>query len=123
MDRDLHKEANGLVMYICQQEDPFSELNKNMPEPPLRALCEEFSYLFKEVLGLPPKRTADHQIQLLPDSEPLNQRPYRHPWEQKNVIEQMIKDMLESELIRNSCSSYASPVILVKKADKTWRLC
>ena len=79
--------------------------------------------LFEEVLGLPPQRSYDHQITLIPGTEPVNLRPYRHPWEQKNIIEKMVEEMLDSGIIRNSRSPYASPVVLVKKADGTWRLC
>jgi len=41
----------------------------------------------------------------------------------KNIIEKMIDEILESEIIRNNKSPYASPVVLVKKANGIWRLC
>jgi len=45
-----------------------------------------------------------------------------HPWEKKNIIENMIAEMFEASLIRDSESPYASPIVLVK-ADGTWKLC
>ena len=35
----------------------------------------------------------------------------------------MIQQMLEVGIIRNSCSSFASPVVMVKKKNGSWRLC
>jgi hypothetical protein len=38
-------------------------------------------------------------------------------------MEQQIKQLLETSVIRQSTSPYASPTILVRKKDGTWRLC
>ena len=42
---------------------------------------------------------------------------------QKNSIELLIKQMLQNAEIRPSKSPFSSPAILVRKKDKSWRLC
>jgi hypothetical protein len=42
---------------------------------------------------------------------------------QKNSVELLIKSMLKNAEIRPSKSPYSSPAILVRKKDKSWRLC
>jgi hypothetical protein len=38
-------------------------------------------------------------------------------------MEELIKQLLDSHMIRPSISPYSSPVILVKKKDGSWRMC
>ena len=51
------------------------------------------------------------------------QRPYRYPFYQKNEIEKIVKELLSVGSIRNNTSPFASPVLLVRKADGSWRMC
>jgi hypothetical protein len=60
---------------------------------------------------------------LLPGAKPVNVKPYRYSPQQKTEIEKQVQEMLAVGLIQHSTSPFASPVILVKKKDGTWRFC
>ena len=47
----------------------------------------------------------------------INLRPYRYSRVQKDILEKMVEEMLASEIIQQSNSPFASPVVLVKKKD------
>ncbi|XP_078431081.1 uncharacterized protein LOC144702930 [Wolffia australiana] len=96
----------------------------------LRAeIVEEFhfksdtSVLFEPLSELPPVRPTDHAIQLIPQAQPINQRPYKYSYLQKDEIEKVVSEVLKAEFIRPSHSPFASPVLLVKKKDEGWRFC
>lgn len=90
----------------------------------LQQLLKQFSNLFVDPSGLPPKRDLyDHHIPLVEGTKPVHQRPYRYSVQQKNEIDKIVNTMLKDGIIQNSRSSFASPVVLVKKKDGTWRLC
>lgn len=65
----------------------------------------------------------DHRIPLEPNSRHVNIRPYRYPLKQRDVIEQLVQEMLDRGIIQDSSSPFASPVVLVGKKDGAWRLC
>ncbi|KAL0420988.1 UNVERIFIED_CONTAM: Retrovirus-related Pol polyprotein from transposon.6 [Sesamum latifolium] len=92
-------------------------------DPRLLRLMHQFKDVFQEPKTLPPERIIEHHIELVPDAIPKKQHPYRYAYGQKTEIEKIVKDMLESGIIRTSQRSFASPVLLVKKKDGGWRLC
>ncbi|RVX10301.1 Retrovirus-related Pol polyprotein from transposon 17.6 [Vitis vinifera] len=89
----------------------------------LQKMLQAFADVFEEPTGLPPVRDYDHQIDLKDEAGPINCRPYRYAAVQKDAIEKLIGEMLHVGVIRQSRSPYASPVVLVKKKDGSWRLC
>ncbi|GKA81036.1 gag-pol polyprotein [Tanacetum coccineum] len=83
----------------------------------------QFDEVFEIPKDLPPQRSHDHQIPLMPNTPPINVRPYRHPPSQKDAIEGMVKELMDSGVIRASQSPFSSPIMMVKKKDGTWRMC
>lgn len=80
--------------------------------------------MFQEPKDLPPRRGVfDHKIPLQVGEGPVNIRPYRYPLKQRDIIEQLVQEMLERGVIQDSSSPFASSVVLVGKKDGTWRLC
>lgn len=71
--------------------------------------------------------TVKHEIPTEADQPPINQRPYRLPEAQKNIVEEHIEEMRQSDVIRESTSPWNSPIVLVpkKSTDGTpkYRLC
>ena len=72
---------------------------------------------------MPPARTRDHCINLLPGSAPVAVRPYRYPAAHKDELERQCTAMMAQGIIRRSSSAFSSPVLLVWKADGSWRFC
>ncbi|KAJ1703891.1 hypothetical protein LUZ63_003670 [Rhynchospora breviuscula] len=91
--------------------------------PQLQEVINSFGLVFSNPSSLPPVRSIDHQIPLKSDALPVNIRPYRFSHFQKLEIEKIVEELLVSGYIRASTSPFASPILLVKKKDQTWRLC
>nr|GEY22435.1 putative nucleotidyltransferase, ribonuclease H [Tanacetum cinerariifolium] len=88
------------------------------PNSNIQTLLQDFSIAFDTPKELPPIRSHDHIIPLLPNTPPISVRPYKNPPNQKDAIELMVKELLEAGVIKNSQSSFSSPIVMVKKKDE-----
>lgn len=77
--------------------------------------------LFANVKGR--THLVEHKIRLKNDSDPIKQRHYpRNPAMQK-VLNEEVDKMLSDDVIEPSCSSWSSPVVLIKKPSGKYRFC
>lgn len=72
---------------------------------------------------MPPRRPYDHKIPLKEGTEPPFGPLYGMSREELIVLRKYIQDNLEKGTIRASSSPAGAPVLFVKKADGTLRLC
>jgi hypothetical protein len=98
--------------------------NTPILHPDFASLIDTYEDIFAEPTALPPARVGfDHKIPLKDDVEPFNLRPYRYSAVQKTIIDKLVQDMLSQGIIQHSNSPFASPIVLVRKKDGSWRLC
>ena len=118
--KTIQEESQALLVHICSILDslPQGEVDETIMEA-----LSPYMEIFEAPTELPPFREFDHRISLAPGTPPVNVRPYRYPHYQKSEIEQIVKELLKSGVVRPSTSPFSSPVLLVKKKDGSWRLC
>ncbi|GKA43149.1 putative reverse transcriptase domain-containing protein, partial [Tanacetum coccineum] len=78
---------------------------------------------FDVIVGLPPARLVEFQIDLIPGAAPVARAPYRlAPSEMKELLEQL-QELYDKGFIRPSSSPWGAPVLFFKKKDGSFRMC
>ncbi|GJV53710.1 Fe(3+) dicitrate transport system permease [Tanacetum coccineum] len=118
-------EGQGKEMYYVWPSVSLNLMqgNNQQLQTEIQGLLEEFNDVFAIPTCLPPNRSLDHRIPLKEGVNALNIRPYRYLPAQKDTIEAMVKELLDSGVIRQSNSPFSSPIVMVKKKDGSWRMC
>jgi hypothetical protein len=111
--------AGGAWTDIFATKDKSAVIDNAPPE--IQNLLSQFADIFATKVSYPPPRSFYHSIPLLPGARPVHIRPYRYAPHLKDEIEAQVQDMLDNGLIQHSTSPFSSPVLLVKKKDKTYR--
>lgn len=107
------------ALFETKQDGP----KQKGPSREVRTILKEFESVLDMPQGLPPKRNRENAITLQEGTSPINIRPYRYSYIQKDEIEKLVREMLQAGIIRPSISPYSSPVLLVKKKDGGFRFC
>ncbi|GJY21825.1 putative reverse transcriptase domain-containing protein [Tanacetum coccineum] len=82
-------------------------------------IVQDFPEVFPEdLLGLPPTRQVEFQIDLVPGATPVARAPYQlAPSEMKELSEQL-QELSDKAFIRPSSSPWAAPVLFVKISNE-----
>lgn len=75
-----------------------------------------------EILGLPPKREIEFNINLIPGTTPISKVPYHMAPGELKELKVQLEEMLEKGFIRPSTSPWGAPVLFVRKKNETLRL-
>ena len=118
------KEEMWFVMAPIHSEPPDSSLDLS-DDVAIRDVLQSFSSLLRHSLPdqLPPPRSVDHHIELLPNAKPPSLPPYRLPLAYHAEMQGMLSDLLKKRFIQPSKSPFSSPVIFVKKKSGGLRMC
>lgn len=84
----------------------------------IKQLLSKFQAEISLPNSLPPKRECDHKIPLLHGSKPMSLKPYRNSFHIKNELENLIREILDSRIIRKSTSAFTAPCCYGK--EKRW---
>lgn len=101
------------------------ELDLSQIPPELHQVIMDHRSTFRNELppNLPPERECDHKIELETGARPIMGPIYPMSLKENDEIKAQTDKLKELGLIRDSKSPYGSPVLLVKKADGSQRLC
>ena len=89
----------------------------------VRGVLAQYADVFMSPDGTLGKTSvAEHRIDLT-DNRPFRQRLRRAAQAHQEVIDQEVQKMLDLDIIEPCDSPWASPVVMVKKKDGTWRFC
>jgi hypothetical protein len=73
--------------------------------------------------SLPPIRSINHQIELIPGAILPNKESYRLKPQENEEVKRQVQDLLNKGLVREILSPCAVPIILSPKKDGGWRMC
>lgn len=124
--RIIRKQFPGILRAIeCPQSE--SLMNQSIIVPSqhcdkVRGLLNKHSVLLTSGYKVPAIKTACLNIRLI-DSHVVNRAPARLSLSEKVAVREILRELLDNKIIRESESPYASPIVLVRKKEGSYRMC
>ena len=134
--------TEALRAVVVEEEEPMPVFSKEIPlcplqpaetvddvqicttDPVFRDQLQQLVYQYPDVFTDIPNRTNLEECTIeLDTDDPIRVKPYPVPFALREAVEKEVQDMLKLDVIEPSVSSYASPIVLVKKKDGSMRFC
>ena len=96
-----------------------AELNGKQRNEVMEVL-RRYEEIFTEIPGR--ASVIEHKIDLN-DDRPIGCKPYPLPYAKRGEIREEIMNMMDTGIVRESSSPYASPLVVVKKKNGSNRMC
>jgi len=114
--------------FLCIVHPVEKATSKPVPaqqNPAAQAILEKYSSIFPSELPhtLPPSRTVDHKIELVPGATPTSKPTYPLSLTEMDELKKQLDDLILHGFIRPSKSPYGAPVLFVRKKEGDLRMC
>jgi transposase InsO family protein len=132
----INKDATATRGEVCEQEEVEREVNQEeiMTEEVVTDLIgEEKNQLvvlindYKDLVARNMRQigcTNKMKMKIeLTSNAPIYYRPYRLSHSERNQVKEVVDELMRSDIVEDSSSPFASPVLLVKKKTGDVRLC
>ncbi|GJT81952.1 putative reverse transcriptase domain-containing protein [Tanacetum coccineum] len=114
----------GCQLFLAQvtvKENKDESKEKRLEDVPT---VRDFPEVFPEdLLGLPPVRQVEFQIDLVPGVAPVARAPYRLARSEMEELSTQLQELSDKGFIRPSSSPWGAPILFVKKKDGSFRMC
>ncbi|UYV77837.1 hypothetical protein LAZ67_15002540 [Cordylochernes scorpioides] len=121
----LSEQVGYSTTATCEYEPQKFDINPELSDSEKIDVLDVL-YRYRELFSEEWNKAADiepYHIKLKANTEPIRQKAYRRSPKEREIIEEQVKEMCEKGVIRKSTSPWASPVVLVKKSDGSYRFC
>lgn len=122
MTREEHHKAAANIWQLSSRSINTDIKNKEEIER-LMSLLKKYEDYFREGISGSRIATGELSIRLKNPDKIVNRRPYRLTPVEREKVKTMIKELQDKNIIRESNSPFASPIIMVKKKNGEDRLC
>ena len=103
---------------------PLGAVPEGMPPPgPAANFVRKHMNLFEEPTTLPPLLQINHKIELVDDAQPTRHPAYSGSPLEHDEAKRAVTKLLELGHARRSYSSYAAPILFVKRKNGELRMC
>ncbi|GKC26390.1 putative reverse transcriptase domain-containing protein [Tanacetum coccineum] len=118
-EKVIHIPINNETLIIRVMEKKSDE--KRLEDIPV---VREFPEVFpKDLLGPPPIRQVEFQINLIPGAAPVARAPYRLAPSEMQELSNQLQELADQGFIRPSTSPWGAPVLFIKKKDGSFIMC
>ena len=126
---DAYDEGNDEIEIMCTPTGNQSETVKAVnisaelqmeQQLEVGELVDSFSDVFTDIPGRTEIMTHDVKLK---DEKVVFKKPYCLPYALRSKVKEELQSMIESDIIEESNSPWAAPIVCVPKKDKTLRLC
>lgn len=125
-DNEFHMSAVDVTPSEEKDVTGKVDINPNLSPDQTKAMVELLNSHYDQFAwsldGMKQARVEGCEFELL-STKPVHKPPYRCSAKERLIIQEQIDQMSKKGVIRPSRSSYASPVVLVKKKSGEWRFC